>query len=291
MAGVEIQANLISQIISAVLDNRPLIQTLSEPIEYLWILLWWGVGTTIAILMPQSAKFWRSLLLTTGGIVIAATAIMGITYASFLESWWLPVVPPIMALVGSPLMIVTAQAYKGIKIRQTFGRYLSDDVVKVLLEDPEGLQLGGETRRITILVSDIRGFSLLASRIPAEVVVKILNLYLETMTEIIFKYGGTIDEFLGDGILAIFGAPLIQEDHAEKAVATAIAMQQAIKSVNDRIATLKDLPDISLEMGISINTGEVVIGNIGSKARSKYGVVGHQATYYYLFSSGNSGKI
>ena len=93
-------------------------------------------------------------------------------------------------------------------IRQTFGRYLSDDIVETILEKPEGLKIGGEKRQATILMSDLRGFTSLSEALPAEDVVSMVNIYLETMTEIILKYQGTIDEFIGDGILVIFGAPL-----------------------------------------------------------------------------------
>ena len=93
-------------------------------------------------------------------------------------------------------------------IRQTFGRYLSDDIVESILERPDGLNIGGEKRQATILMSDLRGFTSLSEGLPAEDVVSMVNIYLETMTDIILKYQGTIDEFIGDGILVIFGAPL-----------------------------------------------------------------------------------
>jgi adenylate cyclase len=95
-------------------------------------------------------------------------------------------------------------------IRETFGRYLSDDIVDTILESPEGASLGGEKRFVTIMMTDLRGFTSIGERLPAEDVVGIINIYLETMTEIILKYQGTIDEFIGDAILAIFGAPILR---------------------------------------------------------------------------------
>ncbi len=157
-------------------------------------------------------------------------------------------------------------------IRQVFGRYLTDEVVQNLLDTPQGLELGGEKRRVTILMSDLRGFTTLAEPLPAERVVEILNLYLGTMAEVIARHRGTIDEFIGDAILAIFGAPLVQLDDPERAVACALAMQQAMDKVNERI---RRLGGPTLQMGIGLNTGEVVVGNIGSAQRAKYGVVGH----------------
>jgi adenylate cyclase len=156
-------------------------------------------------------------------------------------------------------------------IRQTFGRYLSDDIVESILERPDGLKIGGEKRQATILMSDLRGFTSLSEGLPAEDVVSMVNIYLETMTDIILKYQGTIDEFIGDGILVIFGAPFQRPDDARRAVACAVEMQLAMASVNDRNRQA-GYPEVAL--GIGVNTGNMVVGNIGSKKRTKYGVVG-----------------
>jgi adenylate cyclase len=156
-------------------------------------------------------------------------------------------------------------------IRATFGRYLTDEVVASLLDSPEGLTLGGEKRQVTILMSDLRGFTSLSGRLAPEQVVAILNRYLGTMVEVIMQYQGTIDEFMGDAIFVIFGAPICRGDHAQRAVACAVAMQLAMDAVNQQ--NRRDgLPEV--EMGIGVNTGEVVVGNIGSHKRTKYGVVG-----------------
>jgi adenylate cyclase len=156
-------------------------------------------------------------------------------------------------------------------IRDTFGRYLTDEVVASLLDSPEGSQLGGEKRRVTMLLSDLRGFTSLSGRLAPEQVVAILNRYLGTMVEVIMQYQGTIDEFIGDAIFVIFGAPVWREDDAQRAVACAAAMQLAMTAVNEENRRA-GLPDV--EMGIGVHTGEVVVGNIGSHKRTKYGVVG-----------------
>jgi class 3 adenylate cyclase len=156
-------------------------------------------------------------------------------------------------------------------IRKTFGRYLSDEIVAAILETPQGLNLGGEKRTVTILMADLRGFSAMSETLAPEDVVGIVNNYLGVMTDIITRYQGTIDEFIGDAILAIFGAPTTREDDAERAVACAIAMQLAMASVNRYNLGLGH-PD--LQMGIALHTGEVVVGNLGSLKRTKYGVVG-----------------
>ncbi len=157
-------------------------------------------------------------------------------------------------------------------IRATFGRYVSDEIVENLLEEPEGLKLGGDLRQVTMLMSDIREFSTICERLPPDQVMRMLNNYLGVMTEIIIGHQGTIDEFIGDAILAIFGAPVQRTDDADRAVQCALDMQQAMIDIN-RGNRKEGLPDIS--MGIGVNTGDVITGNIGSEKRSKYGVVGH----------------
>ncbi len=156
-------------------------------------------------------------------------------------------------------------------IRKTFGRYLSDEIVDELLESAEGLQLGGQKREVSILMSDLRGFTSLADRISPEDVVSMLNVYLGAMVEVIAKHRGTIDEFIGDAILVLFGAPTVRPDDAARCVACALEMQLAMEGVNAHFRSL-GLPEV--EMGIAINTGAVVAGNIGSEKRTKYGVVG-----------------
>lgn len=156
-------------------------------------------------------------------------------------------------------------------IREVFGRYLSDEVVESLLETPEGLRLGGQRRRVSILMADLRGFTALSESLAPEQVVAILNDYLGTMAGIVISHGGTIDEFIGDGILVVFGAPREQPDHARRAVACSLEMQAAMPAVNARNRA-QGFPEV--EMGVGINTGEVVVGNIGSHQRAKYSLVG-----------------
>jgi adenylate cyclase len=156
-------------------------------------------------------------------------------------------------------------------IRQTFGRYLSDEIVESLLEKPGGLDFGGETRRVTIMMTDLRGFTPMCETLEPRQVVTILNHYLAAMTDVVVRHGGTIDEFIGDAILAVFGAPIRRDDDARRAIACAVEMQQTMDQVNAQNAAL-GLPRV--EMGVGLNTGEVVVGNIGSDRRAKYGVVG-----------------
>jgi sigma-B regulation protein RsbU (phosphoserine phosphatase) len=161
-------------------------------------------------------------------------------------------------------------------IRDTFGRYVTQEVVKRLLESEEALALGGETREVTLLFSDLRGFTALTADMHPEQVITFLNRYLEKMIEILIDYRAVIDEIMGDGILAFFGAPEPLADHPARAVACALAMQMAMEEINTLNAA-DGLPH--LEMGIAVNTGTVVVGNIGSEKRTKYSVVGADVNF------------
>lgn len=156
-------------------------------------------------------------------------------------------------------------------LNETFGRFLSDEIVRQLLDTPEGLMLGGKKRTLTIMMSDLRGFTAMSEQMDPQSLIAMLNHYLGAMTDVIQRYNGTIIEFIGDGILAVFGAPLASDHHAADAVAAAVAMQMQMEAINEWNAE-RDFP--VLEMGIGINTGEVIVGNIGSEKRTKYGVVG-----------------
>ena len=156
-------------------------------------------------------------------------------------------------------------------LSETFGRFLSDEIVHQLLETPDGLSLGGKKRSLTILMSDLRGFTAMSERMDAADLIAMLNHYLGEMTEAIQRRNGTIIEFIGDGIMAIFGAPAPSETHAADAIAAALEMEARMEAVN-RWNGERDYP--YLEMGIGLHTGEVIVGNIGSEKRTKYGVVG-----------------
>lgn len=156
-------------------------------------------------------------------------------------------------------------------LNETFGRFLSDEIVSQLLETPDGLALGGKKRTLTIMMSDLRGFTAMSERMDAGDLISMLNHYLGEMTEVIQNRGGTIIEFIGDGIMAIFGAPAPSDKHAEEAIVAAVEMEARMEAVN-AWNLAHGFP--VLEMGIGLNTGDVIVGNIGSERRTKYGVVG-----------------
>jgi adenylate cyclase len=268
MAGVTIHANLISQIISAAMNGRsPSLMTWNKPLECLWILVW----ATVGAVLTWAQRYSNRAISRPLSISIAASGLVVASYLAFLQGWWIPLVPPLMALVGSAVAITSYVALSVADMRRTFGRYLTDEVVASLLESPSGLKLGGERRKVTVMLSDLRGFSAISERLSPEQVVTVLNLYLGTMADIITQYQGTVNEFIGDGIFVMFGAPVYRKDDSQRAIACAIAMQTAMDSVNAQNQQL-GLPKI--EMGIGIHTGEVVVGNIGSQKRAKYTVVG-----------------
>ncbi|MDR1024767.1 MAG: hypothetical protein LBL56_03500 [Treponema sp.] len=183
--------------------------------------------------------------------------------------------------------MVEEETKKVLALNETFGRYLSDEIVKDLLDTPNGLSLGGRKQNITIMFSDIRGFTTMSEQMGVEDAVTMLNHYFSDMVDVIHKYRGTVIEFLGDGILAIFGAPVSYENHSDSAVACALEMQIAMDEVNEwNIRNRYPL----MEMGIGINSGETIVGNIGSTKSMKYNVIGNTvnvASRVESFSTGS----
>ena len=157
------------------------------------------------------------------------------------------------------------------KIHHAFERYTSPEIADYVLTAPGGEKQGGETREATILMSDLRGFTALSTRLSSDQLIVLLNHYFECMSAVIARHGGTVIEFLGDGIFVVFGAPRRMPDHAAEAVACAVGMQNAMAEVN---AWNREhgFPDLS--MGIGVNSGSVVVGNIGSDRKMKYGCMG-----------------
>ncbi len=156
-------------------------------------------------------------------------------------------------------------------LHQLFGRYFSEKVLEVILEQPEGAAIGGEKRELTIMMADLRGFTSLSADLETEEVTRLLNVFFENMVGVINKYRGTVIEFLGDAVLAVFGAPIITENHTEDAIAAAIMMQNRMIKVN---AECQQNGYSRLEMGIGIHRGEAFIGNIGSEKMMRYNVIG-----------------
>lgn len=156
-------------------------------------------------------------------------------------------------------------------IRKAFSKYLSEEIVDLVLDKPDGLAIGGKSEKVTVLMSDLRGFTALCEQMSPDGLMDMLNHYFDIMSRIIRSLNGTIIEYAGDGILAIFGAPIMSENHAVCGVVAALKMQEAMGEIN-LWNELNGYPE--LNMGIGINTGEAVVGNMGSEYAMKYNIIG-----------------
>lgn len=155
--------------------------------------------------------------------------------------------------------------------RDRLAKYFSKDVVDLVLNNPESLGQGGQRMTATVLFADIRNFTQLSTVMQPEQVVELLNRYFSTMVDIVFKNGGTLDKFLGDGLMALFGVPYEIEKPEERAVRTALEMLEALQTMNRELEAKGVL---RLDIGVGINAGPVVAGNIGSSQRHEYTVIG-----------------
>src|SRR5438105_10914040 len=173
--------------------------------------------------------------------------------------------------------------------RANYGRFLPEYVVKQILENPNSFKLGGVNQTITVLFADIRGFTRLSEHAAPEKVVQLLNKYFSAMTDIIFAHGGTLDKYLGDGLMALFGAPTVTPKDAGHAMSAAVAMQRRMLSINDELRA-EGFPEIGI--GIGLHTGEVIVGYIGSERRSEYTAIGDAVnTSSRLESNAKAGEI
>ena len=153
-------------------------------------------------------------------------------------------------------------------LRDTLSRYLSPAMTEEILKNPESLQLGGQRRHLTVLFADIKSFTSLAEKMDPAEVVEMLNHYFTLMVDLVFEHQGTLDKFLGDGLLAFFGAPMEVPQAASQAVACAVAMQQRLRAMQDQGTT----PIQGMRVGV--NTGEAIVGNIGSEKRMDFTIIG-----------------
>ena len=200
--------------------------------------------------------------------VFAATRAVG-------SGWWMPLVAPLAAATASTVgglawqFFVEGRAKR--EVKRLFSRYVSPDIVQELMNDPSIARLGGERREMTVLFSDIRGFTSVSEAGSPESIVLQLNEYFTEMVDVLFKHRGTLDKFVGDMVMGLFGAPVRDPRHADSAVAAAIDMSRSLDRLNARWVS-EGRP--KLEIGIGINTGEMIAGNIGSEAIMSYTVIG-----------------
>jgi adenylate cyclase len=213
------------------------------------------------------------------GAVAASLALLGgwtwFTIEAFKTGLWLNLLQP---LSGGVLALFFGTAYQYFvegrekrKVSKLFGRYVSKDVYTQLMANPDQATLGGKRREMSVLFSDIRGFTTVTEKGEPEALVHQLNEYFTRMVEVVFRHGGTVDKFVGDMVMALFGAPLADPHHAEHAVATAVDMIHELGELN-RAWAAKGLKQ--LDIGIGVNSGDMIAGNIGSSSIMSYTVIG-----------------
>jgi len=199
-------------------------------------------------------------------------------FVAYAQGQWWPVaahgIASAMALVGALAANYLAEGRQKAFIKQAFNHYLSSDVIEKILRDPKHLQLGGEKRELTIMFTDLAGFSTFSERLGPVELTTLLNDYLSEMTDIIMEEGGTLDKYEGDAIIAFWNAPLGQPDHAVRACRAALRCQRRLAELRD--AFLQRTGAL-MRMRIGLNTGDVVVGNMGSHKRFNYTILGDAA--------------
>jgi adenylate cyclase len=263
MAGVEIQANWVETLIT---DN-PIVPFASVGHAIVFIIL---CALTLGFSLRLS-PIQGFLVVTT----LAAAHVLACFHVFARYRIWFPMTPSLFGIAlcyGSlTLNNYIRELRERIRLRAVFSRYVSPDVVEEILADRTGLGLGGRRRHITVLFSDVRGFTGISEKISPEAVVSFLSGYFAQVTEIVFKHGGTVDKFIGDGMMAIFGAPKSHGDDALRAVRTGLEMIELVKSKGPNWA---EILGASVNVGIGINSGDAVVGSIGSEIKSDFTAIG-----------------
>lgn len=265
MPGPELQANAIS----TVLDDRPL-REVPPVVNVLFIVLLGLAAPLVSLRLGPG----RALLV----LALIGLAFAGVAQLAFGAGWIVSVVYPLLALVLSSIgtlgVSAASAAFERERVRDVFSRFVSDAVVDQVLEATDGgaVRLGGVRLQSTLLFSDLRGFTSFAEDLDPERVVEILNRYLGEMSDAILDHGGTLVAYMGDGIMAVFGAPIPQHDHADRALAAARDMLDRLERFNGWIAE-QGLGD-GFKMGIGLNSGMVLSGNVGSERRLEYTAIG-----------------
>lgn len=234
-----------------------------------------GVVTLLAALAASAMSVLLPLLWAVIGVVVLVAVVgWGVTALVGQGVWMAAVVPGLAVALASFGGIAWRYFVEGREkrhVRELFGRYVSKDVIEALMADPAGARLGGQRREMTVLFSDIRGFTAASEVGTPEDVVAQLNEYFAEMVEVLFRHQGTLDKFVGDMVMGLFGAPLRDPHHADHAVAAALDMAGTLDRLNARWK-MEGRP--VLDIGIGINTGEMIAGNIGAESIMSYTVIG-----------------
>jgi adenylate cyclase len=266
MSGPEIHANIVETILTGEFPRL--------------VPSWIRILYIIVVLTAGVILFFR--LSPWGGLGIGLLFGLVCAFLAFLLfgiSWILPVTNVHLALVlaylGTLGFRLTGEERERVRLRKMFGRYVSDEVVEKLLSTARRPDLGGEALQVTVLFSDIRNFTTISERLSAHEVVEMLNNYLSRACEPILEQGGTVDKFIGDAVMALFGSPVPYADHARRALAAAIQVVETARTfrnwMHQRFPN-RNLPEF--DIGIGLHTGEAVIGNIGSPKRLEFTAIG-----------------
>jgi len=265
LPGVEIQATALNTIL-----NRDYITRSSFYVDSILIIT--GAFVT-AWLLSVFSPLW-------GTIIVLSTEVMiiFISFILFINNNFLLTTVPLCTVIGTCYMSIIS--YRSIieerqkrKLKHIFQRYVSPQVVNLIINSSDKPALGGERKKMTVLFSDIRNFTPMSEKLKPEEVVNVLNEYFTSMAEIIFQYDGTIDKFIGDCIMAFWGAPIYHRDDALRAVKAALGMKKKLQELQKKWEKEGKPP---IAVGIGINTGEVVVGNIGSPERMEYTTIGDE---------------
>ena len=265
MYGAEIQANAISTL----LRDFPLGEAPGWTTVAL-IVLFGTIGPLLALRFGPVRAAFAGLLL----VAVYAALVQLLFNRGTIVSLLYPEASLFLGLVGGLGVGLVVNAFEKERVRDLFSRFVPEQVVDEVLKDvDEDLRLGGERAVVTVLFSDIRGFTTFSETKPPEVVIDVLNRYLTTMTDVILSHGGTIVCFMGDGIMAVFGAPIEHPDHADRALAAARDMTgDALDDFNDWMR--EEGYGDGFRMGVGLNSGAVMAGNVGSERRLEYTVIG-----------------
>jgi len=262
-AGVEIQANFIETLAA----NDPII-----PVRG------WTHGVVfsfLAALTTWAAVHFKPLRASGLIVGLALAYAFAALYLFAYYQLWIPVVAPLSATVlsygGITLDNYIREQKERMRVRSMFSKYVSPDVMEEILENREGLALGGRRRHITVLFSDVRGFTSISEQIGPEQVVAFLSDYLPQAAQLVFKHGGTVDKFIGDAVMAIFGAPKSHGDDALRAVRAGLEMIELIDTMTQKWSPIIGRP---FKVGVGINSGDAVVGSIGSDIRSDFTAIG-----------------
>ena len=271
MSGVEVHANIIQTIAEGSFIKRWITSEGNKsPLNYYLLAGITLLAGLIFLFVPMGAIISSFIFLAGAGIYLY------LSYYLFAEKkFWLETVTPVSS--WSVVFFAGVVYHRYVEslekkfVQNTFGRYVSPQIVKQLLSNPDLIKLGGEKRDLTIMFSDIRSFTTLSEGMDPEELVNFLNGYLSEMTNIIFKYEGVVDKYIGDAIMAFWGAPVDDPEHPVKAALTALEMLEKLKNLNEKWAQEEKK---QINIGIGINTGVVTIGNMGSNVRFDYTVMG-----------------